>query len=200
MRFRACDTRRRLGDLARGIAPDDDRVSGAGFSGRTRGDRVCWRGASAVRHKSFVGEARDVSTRRGRDAARVFSVCEFRGEGPGSGCVRDSESGLVRTTAPNANSQSSRADDFPPCRFCLERKSLSKRGGELISPCACSGTQARVHVKCLLRWQATCRDGGGTCQVCHHLFRAPLRPLFAKVFDLRLAGAAPSDARFRSRC
>lgn len=77
------------------------------------------------------------------------------------GCVRDSESGLVRTTAPNANPQSSRADDFPPCRFCLERESLSKRGGELISPCACSGTQARVHVKCLLRWQATCRDGGG---------------------------------------
>lgn len=48
-------------------------------------------------------------------------------------------------------------DDDPECtekvcRYCLE-------GGEMISPCACSGGQKWVHFECLLRWQsALCGD------------------------------------------
>eukprot|EP00746_Dinoflagellata_sp_MGD_P042365 gnl/MRDRNA2_/MRDRNA2_20273_c0_seq1.p1 gnl/MRDRNA2_/MRDRNA2_20273_c0~~gnl/MRDRNA2_/MRDRNA2_20273_c0_seq1.p1 ORF type:complete len:169 (+),score=21.01 gnl/MRDRNA2_/MRDRNA2_20273_c0_seq1:87-593(+) len=33
------------------------------------------------------------------------------------------------------------------CRYCFEE------GGQLISPCACAGSQKFVHFECLLRWQ-----------------------------------------------
>lgn len=46
------------------------------------------------------------------------------------------------------------------CRICLEPAPISLSDDDvllaeerLISPCACSGTQAFVHVKCLRRWQ-----------------------------------------------
>lgn len=35
------------------------------------------------------------------------------------------------------------------CRYCFE----GSEGGELISPCACSGGQKYVHLKCLRMWQ-----------------------------------------------
>ncbi|XP_057865369.1 uncharacterized protein LOC131073032 [Cryptomeria japonica] len=48
----------------------------------------------------------------------------------------------------------------PICRICLESTPISVLGEagllaeeRLISPCACSGTQAYVHLKCLRRWQ-----------------------------------------------
>ncbi|BBN08253.1 hypothetical protein Mp_4g10100 [Marchantia polymorpha subsp. ruderalis] len=84
------------------------------------------------------------------------------------------------------------------CRICLESSpifatSYSKlsdsfflEDDRLISPCACSGTQAFVHFKCLRRWQrsvmATRRPGAGhgpalVCSVCTQKFSvAPPRP------------------------
>jgi len=68
----------------------------------------------------------------------------------------------------------------PRCRFCFE----GDESEELISPCACSGSQGHVHLKCLHQWQAhrmletasrerhnPGSDRCGTCEVCH----APLR-------------------------
>lgn len=41
------------------------------------------------------------------------------------------------------------ADDERVCRYCLD----DEEGDDLISPCACSGGQKYVHLKCLRRWQ-----------------------------------------------
>ncbi|KAG0620626.1 hypothetical protein M758_4G230700 [Ceratodon purpureus] len=86
------------------------------------------------------------------------------------------------------------------CRICLESSPIANSSAgsmsrftdvededRLISPCACSGTQAYVHYKCLQRWQqsvmASRRTGPGLqspaliCSVCTHKFSvAPPRP------------------------
>ena len=43
------------------------------------------------------------------------------------------------------------------CRICLE-------GGDLISPCNCSGTSAFVHEECLVRWLRTSKRTN--CEIC----------------------------------
>jgi len=67
------------------------------------------------------------------------------------------------------------ADEFG-CRICLEG------GGQLVSPCACSGTLARVHLSCLQRWQSqqtlarASREGCGDatkCQMCRTTYSTP---------------------------
>jgi hypothetical protein len=86
------------------------------------------------------------------------------------------------------------------CRICLESSAIANSNpgsvsrftdvadeDRLISPCACSGTQAYVHYKCLQRWQqsvmASKRTSPGLlspaliCSVCTHKFSvAPPRP------------------------
>jgi len=72
------------------------------------------------------------------------------------------------------------------CRICLEPAPISLSDDadllaeeRLISPCACSGTQAFVHVKCLRRWQkavmSSTRPGAShtaalICPVCTQKF------------------------------
>jgi len=43
------------------------------------------------------------------------------------------------------------------CRICLE-------GGDLVSPCNCSGTSAFVHEECLVRWLRTSKRTN--CEIC----------------------------------
>jgi hypothetical protein len=40
-------------------------------------------------------------------------------------------------------------EDEAECRYCFS----GSEDGELISPCACKGGQAFVHLACLRRWQ-----------------------------------------------
>lgn len=90
------------------------------------------------------------------------------------------------------------ADAEETCRICLETSSLSVISAaklsdslpldedSLISPCACSGTQAFVHFKCLRKWQtavmASRRPSANyspalICSVCTQKFSvAPPRP------------------------
>ncbi|KAL3687605.1 hypothetical protein R1sor_013914 [Riccia sorocarpa] len=96
------------------------------------------------------------------------------------------------------------------CRICLESSPVSSSSysklsdsffledDRLISPCACSGTQAFVHFKCLRRWQrsvmATRRPGAGhgpalVCSVCTQKFSvAPPRPPLSCQLWKALAG------------
>ncbi|KAL2629577.1 hypothetical protein R1flu_014263 [Riccia fluitans] len=93
------------------------------------------------------------------------------------------------------------------CRICLESSPVSSsklsdsfflEDDRLISPCACSGTQAFVHFKCLRRWQrsvmATRRPGAGpgpalVCSVCTQKFSvAPPRPPLSCQLWKALAG------------
>jgi len=45
------------------------------------------------------------------------------------------------------------------CRICLE-------GGDLISPCKCSGTAAYVHEECLVKWINV--SGRTDCEICKY--------------------------------
>ena len=61
------------------------------------------------------------------------------------------------------------SDDAAECRICLQG------GGELVSPCRCSGSQGRVHRWCLDQWRAADvrPDAMTTCSECR--FRYKLR-------------------------
>ena len=88
----------------------------------------------------------------------------------------------------------------PICRICLSGKDAS----ELVSPCACRGTQAYVHLRCLRRWQQTSNSSsphesppnpkrGRQCPVCLTNYApayviGPPRSLF-ELFDTLLAWA-----------
>jgi hypothetical protein len=76
------------------------------------------------------------------------------------------------------------------CRFCFG----DARDGDLISPCACRGTQAHVHTGCLREWQRASLVTRGTseevCRVCATRFalpRPPLRVLLRDWFAPRAA-------------
>jgi len=178
MRLRIFDARRARSEHARGLGPDDDPSPRARFpGGARRGDPF-----STV-HQPFdeahLGEARDVAARRGR-RARAAPRCAAREKAPtcggqarapvGTAFPEDAERERSRSLKPSASS-STINPEAPSCRFCFEGPAF----GALISPCACSGTQAHVHIKCLRRWQRTTRsaDGGRTCQVCCRMFLAP---------------------------
>jgi len=51
--------------------------------------------------------------------------------------------------------QDTDSEESKRCRFCFEPSSEveGEQSGELISPCACKGTQQYVHKSCLARWQ-----------------------------------------------
>ena len=178
MRLRIFDARRARSEHARGFGPDEDPSPRARFpGGAPRGDPF-----STVRQpfdEAHLGEARDVAARRGR-RARAAPRCAARERAPtcggqarapvGTAVPEDAERERSRSLKPSASS-STIHPEAPLCRFCFEGPAF----GALISPCACSGTQAHVHIKCLRRWQRTTRsaDGGRTCQVCRRMFLAP---------------------------
>lgn len=179
MRLRVFDARRDRSEHARGLGPDDDHSPRARFSGgrACRGDPF-----STVRSpfdEARLGEARDVAARRGR-RARAAPRCAAREKAPpcggqarGSGPAVPGDAGRERSRPPKPSASFAPLPlpEPPSCRFCFEGPAF----GPLISPCACSGTQAHVHIKCLRRWQRTTRapDGGRTCQVCRRMFLAP---------------------------
>ena len=52
----------------------------------------------------------------------------------------------------------------PTCRICLD-----EGGDDLISPCACTGTQAYVHLRCLQRWRSSPSQARqDICPVCRY--------------------------------
>ena len=70
------------------------------------------------------------------------------------------------------------------CRFCLVAEDdVDASGaplvrGALVAPCACSGTQKWVHVRCLRQWQHVSVRGGArraSCAVCGRRYRVPRR-------------------------
>ena len=203
MRLRIFDARRARSEHAREFGPDDDPSPRARFPvGARRGDPF-----STMRQpfdEAHLGEARDVAARRGR-RARAAPRCAARERAPtcggqarapvGTAVPEDAERERSRSLKPSASS-STIHPEAPSCRFCFEGPAF----GALISPCACSGTQAHVHIKCLRRWQRTTRsaDGGRTCQVCRRMFLAP--PLSFYERSARAAWRAARRAPRPSRC
>ena len=204
MRLRIFDARRARSEHAREFGPDDDPSPRARFPvGARRGDPF-----STMRQpfdEAHLGEARDVAARRGR-RARAAPRCAARERAPtcggqarpvGTAVPEDAERERSRSLKPSASS-STIHPEAPSCRFCFEGPAF----GALISPCACSGTQAHVHIKCLRRWQRTTRsaDGGRTPGVPPHVPRAAavvLRALGARRLA-RPRGRAPRPSALLS--
>ncbi len=76
------------------------------------------------------------------------------------------------------------------CRICFEAA-----GGQLVAPCACTGTQRWVHVECLRRWQRSVArepDRARKCMTCTAtLALPPLPPAAPPVREGTLLVAAP---------
>jgi hypothetical protein len=58
----------------------------------------------------------------------------------------------------------------PTCRLCWDTADSNEPGGELLSPCACSGSLRYIHKRCLQDWQRTLRSQGqgrraNTCEL-----------------------------------
>lgn len=89
----------------------------------------------------------------------------------------------TRDSSPPGGSSSPRSEPRA-CRFCLVAEDdVDASGaplvrGALAAPCACSGTQKWVHVRCLRQWQHVSVRGGArraSCAVCGRRYRVPRR-------------------------
>ena len=89
----------------------------------------------------------------------------------------------TRDSSPPGQSSSPRSEPRA-CRFCLVAEDdVDASGaplvrGALVAPCACSGTQKWVHVRCLRQWQHVSVRGGArraSCAVCGRRYRVPRR-------------------------
>ena len=74
------------------------------------------------------------------------------GDGVGRGKAATDEKG---GDVPEPFATSTALDEAPVCRFCFEEAEPGVKGGNLVTPCACSGSQANIHLRCLLTWQNT---------------------------------------------
>ncbi|KAJ7535301.1 hypothetical protein O6H91_12G026800 [Diphasiastrum complanatum] len=107
------------------------------------------------------------------------------------------------------------------CRICLESSPISCsyaaklsdsiKENQLISPCACTGTQAFVHLKCLRRWQRAVMSsrlpGAGhtpalICSVCTSRFTVapPKPPLTLQLWKVASAYAWEAAGLFMIMC
>lgn len=60
----------------------------------------------------------------------------------------------------------------PLCRFCLDGRNT--RRNPLLQPCACRGSLAFVHMKCLNRWRNTNLERNGSlCHLCMTDYNLP---------------------------
>lgn len=56
-------------------------------------------------------------------------------------------------------------EEEPHCRYCFMGADEADKGA-LCSPCACSGSQAFVHLQCLQRWQSSTLLAAASNEVC----------------------------------
>lgn len=93
------------------------------------------------------------------------------------------------------------SSNFPVCRFCLEDVRSEVAGASdddnrLVSPCACRGTSALVHIGCLRRWQAARAEQGvnfarsSSCLVCCQPFIVD-----GQVLQRRVPSAGPHSVQ-----
>jgi len=61
------------------------------------------------------------------------------------------------------------SEEGPECRICLASDS-DARGDVFISPCACSGSNAYVHVSCLIKCVKYDMRGKTTCSACRQAY------------------------------
>ena len=112
------------------------------------------------------------------------------GAGPDEGDKAPMNAGDIGRAAAAASAAQVAA--APTCRWCFEESERFVKDGRLITPCACTGTQAHLHVRCLRAWQDTAGDGGvgerTHCQVCRQPFRMPPRSMLERAWVFARVG------------
>lgn len=119
--------------------------------------------------------------------------------------------------AGHAAPDSGGAPSSPTCRICWDVADPATPGGRLLSPCACRGTAAHIHVSCLAAWVHSPAGRGAAgagrhhaglwgwaadaalptrrkCELCGSRFRTP-RGLPAEDRDLLARGPVDEDGR-----
>lgn len=86
----------------------------------------------------------------------------------------------------SADAPSRSDEDVSPCRYCFDAEPRY----ELVSPCACTGSQAFVHTSCLREWQRLCLTNGD-------FYKVRSAALKSEADRLPRRACAPSA---RSRC
>jgi hypothetical protein len=127
----------------------DDLGGSVAAAARRGGSVVDWRGAVL----EGEGDRGDPHHRRhyycGATLATIRRVCAATVGGAGLGAAAAGYSG---DGGGGKAAAAAAADEAPVCRFCLEEAEVGVRGGNLITPCACSGSQAHIHARCLRTW------------------------------------------------
>ena len=126
--------------------------------------------ADAARRAREEADARQMSP-SGRAAmgrlSRSASARELASAA--SGTTSGTASGTAETTTGETSPSvaSAKRTCEGTCRFCF----TGSECGTLIEPCACAGSQAYVHKRCLRRWQRVSYQTRGAretqCRVCH---------------------------------
>lgn len=82
------------------------------------------------------------------------------------------ESPLNQSVIHNENDKNNNGNLLEVCRICLQ----SQQFGELIEPCHCSGTMAKVHKDCLETWLS--RRNLKRCEICSFEFKVKIVPKY----------------------
>ena len=155
-----------------------------------RGHYDC--GATTTTPLARIRRACTVTVRGGAGLGGAAAAATTAAEGcdaDGKGLKSDSDEDALKTRKNGGDSVAGPAgkasatttdeetEETPVCRFCFEEADVTARGrargGNLITPCACRGSQAYIHARCLRAWQNTATDGALRCQVCRQIFQTP---------------------------
>jgi len=137
---------------------DDDDESDASDASATPA-----RGAEEVNARRMSPSGRAAMGRLSRSAsARELASAA---SGTASGTTSGTTATAAVETSPSVASAKKASEGT--CRFCF----TGSECGTLIEPCACAGSQAYVHKRCLRRWQRVSYQTRGAretqCRVCH---------------------------------
>jgi hypothetical protein len=85
----------------------------------------------------------------------------------GPACTAHTEAASASRTSMHADhtGDGEGEEEEPHCRYCFMGADEADKGA-LCSPCACSGSQAFVHLQCLQRWQSSTLLAAASNEVC----------------------------------
>ena len=91
---------------------------------------------------------------RAHTEAASASRTDMHTDVAGEGEQAEQASTQAMSDAQNTGEGEEEEEEEPHCRYCFMGADEADKG-KLCSPCACSGSQAFVHLQCLQRWQSS---------------------------------------------
>lgn len=90
------------------------------------------------------------------------------------------ESSLNQSELHNEDDENNNGKLLDVCRICLE----SQQFGELIEPCNCRGTMAKVHKGCLENWLSL--QNSKSCEICSFVYEVEIVPNYPPIEMFRV--------------